>query len=166
LGQLYDFEDGTDTKSLFNDHAERNCEDVNVPDVPIEEFFVELLLTYRLLFGQDDRSWRAFSRMVSLTGDDQNPIVQGNWSCDPLLLTLCGKSCESDQAQTIYDDIEANPPSNYYDPVIEFPFFGKRLIELQRLVDQHQPHTVRSLLNDRRDVKSWVNFWGNQVRIA
>jgi hypothetical protein len=59
--------------------------------------------------------------------------------------------------------LDADEPANYYNPQTEFPFFGKRLLELQQFVKQHQPQTVRSLLNDRRDVAAWWALWNNQA---
>lgn len=96
-----------------------------------------------------------------------NDIVPGvsSWSSDPLLHTLCGKSCLSEEAQAVYEDIEANEPIEHY-PHSEFPFFGKRLLELQQFVQQYQPQNVRSLLNDRRNVAAWYNLWNNQVCIC
>jgi hypothetical protein len=85
------------------------------------------------------------------------------WDYDPLIRILCGRSCTEGDARKIYDEIEANEPSSYYDPHTEFPFFGKRLMELQKLVNEQQPQTVRALLNDRRDVAAWYTIWNNQV---
>jgi hypothetical protein len=87
------------------------------------------------------------------------------WACDPMLLILCGKSATSEEARKIYDEIDANEPHHCYNPSIEFPFFGKRLLELQQFVKQHQPQNVRALLNDRRDVAAWYTLWNNQVSV-
>ncbi|KAG4441819.1 hypothetical protein IFR05_002683 [Cadophora sp. M221] len=148
---------------LVNDNAASICDGASGPDFPIDEYFEEILLTYRLLFGQDSRSWKAFSRMVTTRDDNIIPGVS-SWSSDPLLYTLCAKSCSSEEAQAIYEDIEANEPIEYY-PHSEFPFFGKRLLELQQVVQQHQPQNVRSLLNDRRNVAAWYNLWNNQILV-
>lgn len=80
-----------------------------------------------------------------------------------MLSLLCGRSCNDEAARRVYDELDVNEPANYYDPQ-EFPFFGKRLLELQQLIKQYQPQDVRSLLNDRRDVASWYNLRTNQVR--
>jgi len=70
----------------------------------------------------------------------------------------------SEEAQRIYEDIEASEAAKTY-PYAEFPFFGKRLIALQEFVKQHQPQNVRSLLNDRRDVAAWYTLWNNQILV-
>lgn len=120
-----------------------------------------MLLSYRLIFGLDDKSWRAGARILTTMEERQVPgetaII---W--DPLLQTLCGKSESSEEAQRIYDDLDASDPAKTY-PYSEFPFFGKRLIELQKFVEKHQPGNVRALLNDRRDVAAWYQLWNNQV---
>ena len=91
-------------------------------------------------------------------------------ACDPLLRVLCGQSSTSPEARYIYDEIddrrEANPneQTTYCNPDTEFPFFGKRLLELQQFDRQHPPQTVRSLLGDKRDVAAWFTLWNNQVR--
>jgi hypothetical protein len=151
---------------LLNDHAARSSEDARAPDVATDELFEEILLSYRLLFGQDDRSWKAFSRMAPVWEEQRGRSSwETSWDCDPLLLVLCGRSCTDEEARQVYDDIDANEPANYYDPNTEFPFFGKRLLELQQLIKQYQPQDVRSLLNDRRDVAAWYTLRTNQVRI-
>lgn len=148
---------------MLNDHAERNCEDIHCSDIRTDEFFEEILLTYRLLFGQDERSWRAFMRMVNTSEEDGGEDKP--WNCDPLLVTLCGRSCSSEGAKKIYDEIEAEEPTDQCDPQTEFPFFGSRLVDLHEFVKQHQPQTVRGLLTDKRDINIWYNLWSNQVRV-
>jgi hypothetical protein len=146
--------------------------------MPTEEFFEEILLTYRLIFGQDDRSYKAFSRMVPVWEERRGRTSwETTWACDPMLLILCGKSATSEEARKIYDEIGANEPAvepasepatepaDYYNANKEFPFFGKRLLELQQLIIHHQPQNVRALLNDRRDVAAWYTLWNNQVRV-
>ena len=151
---------------LLIDHATRLYEDVRAPEVLTEQFFEEILRTYRLIFGQDDRSYKAFSRMVPVWEEKRGRASwETTWACDPMLLILCGKSATSEEARKIYDEIDANEPHNCYNPNIEFPFFGKRLLELQQFVKQHQPQNVRALLNDRRDVAAWYTLWNNQVSV-
>ena len=136
-----------------------------------EEFFEEILLTYRLIFGQDDRSYKAFSRMVPVWEERRGRTSwETTWACDPMLLILCGKSATSEEARKIYDEIGANEPDSASLPITtmqtqEFPFFGKRLLELQQFIRHHQPQNVRALLNDRRDVAAWYTLWNNQVSV-
>lgn len=149
---------------LLNDHAESYCEDVNPPDIPTDEFFEEILSSYRLIFGQDERSWKACSKMLTKLEEKQG---QGKsiWACDPLLQILCGQSSTSNEARHIYEEIDINQQTTYCNLETEFPFLGKRLMELQQFGKQHQPKNVRSLLNDKRDVAAWFTLWSNQLLV-
>jgi hypothetical protein len=151
---------------LLIDHAARLYEDVRAPDVLTEQFFKEIMLTYRLIFGQDDRSYKAFSKTIPVWEEQCGRTSwETTWACDPMLLILCGKSATSEEARKIYDEIDANEPANCYNANTEFPFFGNRLLELQQFIKQHQPQNVRALLTDRRDVAAWYTLWNNQVGI-
>jgi hypothetical protein len=88
---------------------------------------------------------------------------EASWSCDPMLVTVCGKSSNSPAARGIYDEIDANEPAKSYEPSTDFQFFGRRLLELQFFVKQHQPRTLKALWSDRRDVQAWWTLLGNQV---
>jgi len=144
---------------FLNDHAERFCEDVSTPDIPPYEFFEEILRSYRIIFGQDERSWKAFSKMLSKLEEHDR---QGIWACDPLIRILCGQSATSKEARLIYDEIDADQETSG-DPDTEFQFFGNKMIELQQFGRQHQPKNVRSLFNDKRDVSAWYTLWSNQL---
>jgi len=150
---------------FLNDHAARNSEDARAPEIPISKFFAEILLSYRLIFGQDERSWKAFSRMMPVWEEQRGRSSwETTWDCDPLIQTLCGKSSLDSEARKLYEELRLCEPTNSYDLHDQFPFFGKRLVELQQFMKQHQPQTVRSLLSDRRDVAAWYTLWNNQVR--
>ena len=147
---------------LLNDHAEGSCEDASNSDIATDEFFEEMLITYRLLFGQDEKSWRAFARMANAWEAEQSSDKPGSF--DPLLRTLCAQSCLSDTAAIIYKEIDAGVIASQYEPHTQFPFFGARLLELQEFVKQHQPQSVRGLFSDKRDVEKWWTLWSNLVR--
>ncbi|KAH7348883.1 hypothetical protein BKA65DRAFT_550952 [Rhexocercosporidium sp. MPI-PUGE-AT-0058] len=117
---------------LVNENAASICDSTSVSDFPIDEYFEEMILNYRHLFGQDSRSWKAFSRMITTHDDDIAPEIS-SWSSDALLYTLCIKSCSSEEARTVYEDVEADELIEHY-PNSEFTFFGKRLLELQQFV--------------------------------
>lgn len=148
---------------LLNDHADSQCEDVNAADIPTDEFFEEILRSYRLIFGQDERSWKGFTKM--LTGlEESHEQGMTSWACDPLLRVLCGQSSSSTEARYIYEELDNNQPTTYY-TLDEFPFFGKRLMELAEFDNQHQPQTVMSLLNDRRDIAARFNLRSTQLLV-
>lgn len=145
---------------LLNNYAASRNGDVTAPDVPTEEFFREILLSYRLIFGQDERSWKTFSRFQEQNGIGSS---ESSWVSDPMLEILCCKSSSLPAARRIYDEIDASEPASSYEPNTEFPFFGRRLLELACYVKQHQPRNLKALLSDRRDLNSWWNRWANQV---
>src|ERR1700730_9593409 len=62
--------------------------------VSVDSFFRELLVTYRVLFGQDEASWKACQRHCSRQTSDQ-------W-LDPLLSILCEKSWVTPRARDLY----------------------------------------------------------------
>jgi len=149
---------------LLDDHAARNSEDATPPDIPTDEFFEEIIRSYRLLFGQDDRSWKAFARLIpTLEGSSQ--ADETTWACDPLLFTLCGTSSSCEESRGLYDDLGILPQANCYNPASEFPFFGKRLMALQQLVKQNPPQNIMGLINDRRDKAAWFAFISNQLLV-
>lgn len=145
----------------MNDNAATNCEDVNNADVPASDYFREILLTYRLLFGLDERSWKSFSRILTTIEEQQLPVDTAVF-WDPMLQTLCGKSAASEDAQSVYNALDISEAAPTY-PCAEFPYFSKRILALQDYVKQHQPHNLRALWTDRRDVATWYNLWTNQV---
>lgn len=132
--------------------------------MPVVEFFKEILLSYRLIFGQDERSYKAFSKEALDWEEGRGRSSwETRWDCDPMLHILCGKSVKSDEARTVYAEIEADEPMNCYNPDTEFLFFGKRLLELQNFTEYHQPESMRALLSDRRDLAAWFNPWITKV---
>jgi hypothetical protein len=124
--------------------------------VPADEFFREVLLTYRVLFGQDERSFRAFQRFL--------PTYDHNWDCsgkdpeqisDPLLPVLCGKSWKVPAAQEVYKDVNAGSLRESYDANVDFPILGQKLLELQGWVENYSPRTLKALIKDRRNPMAW-----------
>ena len=78
---------------------------------------------------------------------------------DYLLLTLCGQSWHAEGPQAIYDAIGAEDPSPRYSSTTDFPFLGKRLMELQTYVKDYNPKTLTELWHNKRDVTWWWTFW-------
>jgi len=109
--------------------AEGQAEDLT-PD-----YFREVLLSYRLIFGQDPKSWKAFQKTLS--------TYKEHWDCsdnqsddgDPMLRILCCSSYKSPNASRIYQDIDASEvASPCYYPDSDFPFLGRRILNLQAFV--------------------------------
>jgi len=127
---------------LFSEHASHSTEDVRVISIPAEEVFIELLLSYRLIFSQHLHSTKAFST-----------LLPANWASDPLLSILCGTTCESGTTRSFYDELDAGEPRIDYS-FSDFPHFGKRLLEVQEFVRALHPIpslSVRSLMLKSRE---------------
>ena len=130
-------------------------EDEKEPVVPADSLFRELLLTYRVLFGQDERSIRAFQRSRS-----RKDI---KYASDPLLAVLCDKSWTMPDAHDLYRDINAGAVRDTYDSNADFPIMGPKLLVLQQFVKGYPPKTFTALLRDRKDPTAWYNVWTTLV---
>jgi hypothetical protein len=70
----------------------------------VQEFYREILITYRLLFGQHKGSYKAFNTVT------QTSIPVPNKCADPLLPLLCGQSWTSKTSIKVYELIGAESP--------------------------------------------------------
>ncbi|KAL8797877.1 MAG: hypothetical protein Q9195_000229 [Heterodermia aff. obscurata] len=123
------------------------------PDPEPHEFFRDVLLSYRLLFGQNSGSWKAFRKAYN---DVDGVTRSGEILHDPLLGRLCGQKWEKERA--FYKDLDAiDAPSHYR--VQDFPFLGSRLLRLQNFSKHQEPHDWKVLWNDRRDIMKSYTFW-------
>lgn len=105
-------------------------------------FLKELLLSYRILYGQDKASRKLFKSWFS----EQN--MSG--SEDFLLATLCGK--KSSPLGGVFE-------RQVYSLQLDCPFFQSRMAVLAHVLNARKPHGWRQLLRDRRDSPSWYTFW-------
>jgi hypothetical protein len=128
---------------------EVEVEDNNDP----RDFYREVLLSYRLLFGQDNSSHKDFSTWIQ----KGNPLPEEYY--DSLLPLLCGQSWDSTDALPIYEFIEAEDPSTHYSPTEHFPFLGKRLLEVQKYVRNQKPKNFWAIWYDKRNPSEWWTFW-------
>jgi hypothetical protein len=143
-------------RQLLTDHVMSVHELDKEPVVPTDSFFRELLLTFRILFGQDERSVRAGLRCCA--GQDTHRLA------DPMLALLCGKPWTTPEARDLYDDVGAGAVRDTYDSNADFPIMGARLLELQQFVKDYHPTTLTALWRDRKDPTAWFNIWSTQVR--
>ena len=123
-----------------------------MPDPEPHEIFKDVLLSYRLLFGQNSGSWKAFRKDYH---DFDGITRNGEILCDPLLSKLCGQGWEKERG--FYKDLDAiDAPSHYR--VQDFPFLGSRLLRLQNFSKHQEPHDWKVLWNDRRDISKWTQI--------
>lgn len=137
---------------LFQDNA-ASTDFSNIDADDTRQFFKEVILSYRLIFGQTKSSRQRFNKQLKKWD------LKSKSNSDPMLYRICGHGCESEEAREIYYEIEADDPSNQYDPAVDFPFLGKRLVSIQDYVQGHKPSNFKALWYDRRNVSWWWTFW-------
>ncbi|KAF4436969.1 hypothetical protein F53441_13151 [Fusarium austroafricanum] len=151
---------------------------------PAGSFYREVLLTYRLVFGQHKRSWRLCCKEGGLERQKQGSwkiwlgwglVLRSFRLCgitkaeeatrislgqDSLLLRLCCADCTQ---EPVYDEIGAPDVRSVYSAQHDFPFFGDRLIALQEYVRLIEPMDLRALYYDRRDLSRCMSVWTTMV---
>ncbi|KAH7416707.1 hypothetical protein BKA64DRAFT_273793 [Cadophora sp. MPI-SDFR-AT-0126] len=141
---------------LFSDAANRNG--FNGPGQDdARDYFKEVLLSYRLIFGQDRSSWPYYKLLRPSLAASVNETP------DPLLDIVCGQSWESEDSRQIWNEIGAEDPADRYSLTEDFEFLSKRLMTLQRYVKGHNPSGFLSLWYDRRYPLQWWNLWVSAV---
>jgi hypothetical protein len=146
--------------TLLNQLFHENEEDDERPRSPhaqvadIQDFLVEVLLSYRLIFGRKRRSRKEIRRCLEEKKDEW----QKEDRYDPLLEILCTDPEDSRTVRGLYDDLEAKKFDDYIS-VDEFPFLARRLFDLQRFSMAQNPHGWRRLWADRRNITSWFTIW-------
>ncbi len=132
----------------ITDDAEPHSGADGVKDPITQDFFVELLCTYRLVFGQHGRS--AHRLYQKLKPSCASP------GTDPLLDELCGTSSKNNP---LWAAIDAFPEKLLHSAESDFPAFGSRLLTLQRHIISQSPNSIKALWYDRRDIHRFWTFW-------
>lgn len=122
----------------------------------------EIILSYRLLFGQDRKSRRLFREVES-----RKAALNKTNKCDPLLDILCGR-----KKRTVIDALPSDiwPDScrdsvghlieqTIYSTSLDFPVLGSRLLQIQEFDSRQQPNRIRDYWRDRRNSLQWYAFW-------
>jgi hypothetical protein len=117
------------------------------------DYYMEVLLSYRLIFGQDPGSAEDFKRRAHLWAPALGELS------DPILSILCGENWESEKAYPIYYEIEAGEIAERYSPSEDFPYLGKRLLKIQEYVNDHRPNSLRQLWHDQANKWNWWMLW-------
>ncbi|PLB39306.1 uncharacterized protein BDW47DRAFT_103417 [Aspergillus candidus] len=132
----------------------------------------EVLLSYRLLFGQD-----GMSRKVAHDEICRLKKIHANQSVDTMLLDLCERKYKHGGLWwRTYDTVLQNYPSEMW-PVTcrnmkgqllesdvysvrnDFPRLGPRLLKLQQFNLRQRPNKLIDLWRDRRNPLQWYTFW-------
>ena len=104
----------------------------------------ELLLSYRILFGQSRQSRRLFRKL--------RPFKDLQRGCtDPVLLELCGNRKCRDDLQILERDA--------YSLAQDFPMLEGKLSALADYLSEKRPKTWKQLWQDKRDGGQWFTFW-------
>lgn len=110
----------------------------------VTELLEEVVLSYRLLFGQHPRSRKLFRNLRPF---DHVP-PEGR---DGLLSDLCGE-------KAIDASLGIGERDNY-ELARDFPHLRTRLFRLSAYLDERKPRRWRELWLDNRDSASWLTFW-------
>ena len=109
----------------------------------VTDLLREILLSYRLIFGQNKRSRAQFRKLrpFSCVPDGQ----------DQLLSQLCGrKRFDCPMPLTERDE---------YDLIRDFPHLRSRIVRLSGYASSKRPRSIRQLWEDKRDSTAWLAFW-------
>lgn len=126
----------------------------------VRQLHREILMSYRLLFGQRRASRKlAKAELYVLKRQDAN--------YDQLLNALCTQSCDSiiRALPLAFWPVTCRSFEGYlqeesaYSSQDDFPLFGQRLAKLQEFTLRQQPSRLRDLWRDRRNPLQWYTFW-------
>ncbi|KAL8836425.1 MAG: hypothetical protein Q9170_002913 [Blastenia crenularia] len=108
----------------------------------------EVLLSYRLLFGQHKVSRDLFNKRENIQASSEGIM-------DPLLVRLCGRA---ENAKSLFQDNSVAEQA-CYDTETEFPFFGPQLVHLQKYACAGKTRRFVDVWYDRRDPAQWLLVW-------
>ena len=123
------------------------------------DYYKEVLLTYRIIFSQTKHSP---GDCLSAHQETWSHSLEYLTSADPLLQQLCTQSWDAEDLHCFYREINSGDPSAQYSPSSDFPFFGKRLLDLQAYVKTYRPSGFWALWYDERNEGWWWAFWVGQ----
>lgn len=116
-----------------------------------QDFFVEVLCSYRILFSQQKNARELYFKHFRISSSRQV-----DHEVDPLRDEICGTPSHSN---ALFDQIEAFPEKSTYWSDSDFPNLGDRLLELQDFVVSQDRGTFRALWYDVRDLNRFWTFW-------
>ena len=110
----------------------------------VNDMLMEVLLSYRLLFGQSKQGRRAFSK-IRLS--ERGPCKQQ----DPTLLELCTRK----ECMPALKERERET----YLLQRDFPILRGKLAVIHDFSSERRPKTWKQLWRDKRDSGQWYTFW-------
>jgi hypothetical protein len=110
----------------------------------VTQLLHEIILSYRLLFGQEKKSRRLFQSMEPFKGEPSN-------AHDSLLLQLCS-------SKTVILPILCKE-REFYRLGRDFPILRSRIASLLQQMTDLKPRGWKEIWNDKRDSAQWYTFW-------
>ncbi|XXH00200.1 hypothetical protein Hte_006542 [Hypoxylon texense] len=110
----------------------------------VTELLEEVVLSYRLLFGQHPRSRKVFRNLRPF----KHIPLEGR---DDFLSDLCGEK--------MMDPSLGIGERDSYELARDFPHLRTRLFRLNTYLNERNPRSWRELWLDNRDSASWLTFW-------
>jgi len=111
----------------------------------VTKLLQQVLLSYRLLFGQGRRSREVFRNLRPFARID----AEGQ---DRFLSELCSKRWLVECPVELEERDE-------YDLAEDFPHLRSKLVRLSRFASSKKPQSLRQLWADRRNSPAWLAFW-------
>ncbi len=156
---MYRDTEGTLLTRLYRENKDETVDEAlsrnpHLLEATMEGFLAEVLLSYRLIFSRKRRSRASIGSELAA----QKELWRRTGHHDPLLEILCTSPNQSPEIHELYDDLEAEDFEDYVS-IDEFPFLARRLIDLQRFSMVQNPHSLRRLWNDKRNITAWFTTW-------
>ena len=125
-----------------------------------QAFKQEVLLSYRVIFGQNEASRKLFRNEERSAAGQTQPV-------DPLLDLLCGHVLKRKRQDLPTDlwPLSCRDPQGHlqeqdvYSTTTDFPTLGPRLLRLQAYSLRQTPSKIRDLWRDFRTPLQWYTFW-------
>lgn len=114
-------------------------------EIDVAQLLHEILLSYRLLFGQNKDSRRLFQSMGAFIGEPP----EGH---DPLLEPLCS-------SKSVTFSPSSCKEREFYRLRRDFLVLRGRIASLQQQMYNLKPRGWRELWKDKRDSAQWYTFW-------
>ena len=116
--------------------------------VGTQSYLREVLLSYRILFGNDSKSRKLFRTK-------ERHQLQQTGSYDQGLDDLCGRDTARSRAR---NHVSLHVDS-VYNAAFDFPHLGTRLLKLHTYSVAQNPSKLKELWDDRRNPLQWFTFW-------
>lgn len=114
----------------------------------ISQFLQEVLLSYRLLFGQSAKSRRLFRHTFRPPEGHDNQV-------DSLLPLICTKK----QLANTYTPVSIPMDRSIYFAARDFPVLYERIEIIAKELKDARPKSIHDLIRDRRDTLQYWTFW-------